>query len=326
MPASRREFLGMLASTGLKAGGGVQTVRGEVPVADLGTTLPHEHVMVDFIGADRVSPSRYDREQVFRAALPKLLELRRRGCRTMLECTPAWLGRDVVLLESLSQAADLNLITNTGFYGAADDKYLPKLAFDQPASELAAIWIKEAREGIDGTRIKPGFMKLGVDAGPLSAVDRKLIQAGAICHLATGLRLHVHTGPAVPAVEIIEELKLRGVPASAYVWVHAQAEKDPEARLAAARAGAWVSLDGVNADSLEGHVTAVSALASAGYLRQILVSQDSGWYHVGEPGGGDFRGYTYLFDTFVPALRKAGFDESQIRTLTVENPARVLSR
>jgi phosphotriesterase-related protein len=282
--------------------------------------------MVDFAGAERVSPSRYDREQVFRAALPKLMELKGRGCRTMLECTPAWLGRDVALLQSLSQAADLNLVTNTGFYGAAEDKYLPKIAFDLPAGELAAIWIKEAKEGIDGTRIKPGFVKLGVDGGSLSVVDRKLIEAGAICHLATGLRLHVHTGPAVPALEIIAELKRRGVPASAYVWVHAQAEKDPAAHLEAARAGAWVSLDGVNAESVDIHVKAVTALASAGYLRQVLVSQDSGWYHVGEPGGGDFRGYTYLFDTFLPALRKAGFDENQIRTLTVENAARVLRR
>ena len=323
MPVSRREFLALVPAAGMPSGG-VRTVCGEVPLAALGTTLTHEHVMVDFIGADRVSPSRYDREQVFRAALPKLIDVKQRGCRTVLDCTPAWLGRDVVLLESLSQASGVNIITNTGFYGAADDKYLPKFAFEKPAAELAAMWIKEAREGIDGTRITPGFVKLGVDSGPLSTVDRKLIQAGAICHKATGLRLHVHTGPAVPAMEIIEQLKRDGVHPSAYVWVHAQAEKDPASHLAAAKAGAWVSFDGVNAESLEWHVKAVSAMASAGYLRQVLVSQDSGWYHVGEPGGGDFRGYTFLFDSFLPALRKAGFDEGRIATLTVGNPARVL--
>jgi len=317
----------MLPAAALASGAGVQTVRGEVPLANLGTTLTHEHVMVDFVGAGRVSPSRYDREQVFQVALPRLEEVKRRGCRTLLECTPAWLGRDVVLLERLSQASGLNLITNTGFYGAADDKYLPAFAFEQTAAQLAALWIKEAKEGIDGTRIRPGFVKLGVDAGPLSAVDRKLIRAGAICHRATGLRLHVHTGPAVPAMEIIEELKQSGVDPSAYVWVHAQAENDPSAHTAAAKTGAWVSFDGINAESIGAHVEMVAAMATAGFLRQVLVSQDSGWYHVGEPGGGDFRGYTFLFDSFLPALRKnAGFSDEQIRTLMVENPARVLAR
>lgn len=327
MPVSRRELLAMLPAAACASIARVETVRGQVPIESLGTTLTHEHVMVDFAGAGLVSPKRYDREQVFHAALPRLLEVKRRGCRTLLECTPAYLGRDVALLESLAQASDLNLITNTGFYGAADDKYLPSFVFEQKAEQLAALWVKEAKEGIDGTRIRPGFVKLGVDSGPLSPVDRKLIQAGAICHRATGLRLHVHTGPALPAMEIIDELKRNGVDPSAYVWVHAQVEKDTKAHAAAAKAGAWVSFDGVNAESLEGHVKMVSAMATAGYLRQVLVSQDSGWYHVGEPNGGDFHGYTFLFDSFLPALRKdAAFSEDQIRTLTIDNPARVLAR
>ena len=200
-----------------------------------------------------------------------------------------------------------------------------------PSSSRPSSWppsgFKEATEGIEGTRIKPGFVKLGVDAGPLSAVDRKLIQAGAICRPATGLKLHVHTGPAVPAMEIIDELNRRKVQPSAYVWVHAQAEKDGNAHIAAAKAGAWVSFDGVNPDSLDTHVHDVAAMADAGYLDQVLVSQDSGWYHVGEPGGGDFHGYTFLFESFLPALRqKAGFSDGRIRTLMVDNPARVLSR
>ncbi|HEY5907947.1 MAG TPA: phosphotriesterase, partial [Vicinamibacteria bacterium] len=55
------------------------------------------------------------------------------------------------------------------------------------------------------------------------------------------------------------------------------------------------------------------------------VSQDAGWYNVGDPGGGRFRGYTLLLDEFVPALRKAGISEAQVRTLLVENPARAFA-
>lgn len=33
----------------------VMTVRGPVVAEDMGLTLPHEHILVDFIGAERVS-------------------------------------------------------------------------------------------------------------------------------------------------------------------------------------------------------------------------------------------------------------------------------
>ena len=42
------------------ASGLVQTVTGPIAAARLGLTLMHEHVLVDFIGADQVSPQRYD--------------------------------------------------------------------------------------------------------------------------------------------------------------------------------------------------------------------------------------------------------------------------
>jgi phosphotriesterase-related protein len=47
---------------------------------------------------------------------------------------------------------------------------------------------------------------------------------------------------------------------------------------------------------------------------------------VGEPGGGLFRGYTLLLEAFVPALRKAGLTEAQVKVLLVDNPARAFAR
>src|SRR5206468_1571411 len=99
-----------------------------------------------------------------------------------------------------------------------------------------------------------------------------------------------------------------------------QNEKDRTLHLRAARAGAWVELDGIAEDSRDTHVTAVMDLAHAGYLERVLISQDAGWYHVGEPGGGRFRPYTFLFDGFLPALRRAGLGERDVRTLLVDNP------
>jgi len=41
-------------------------VRGPVEAADLGITLVHEHVLVDFVGADKVGRHRYEAEDAFR--------------------------------------------------------------------------------------------------------------------------------------------------------------------------------------------------------------------------------------------------------------------
>ncbi|MBI1898013.1 MAG: twin-arginine translocation signal domain-containing protein [Acidobacteria bacterium] len=324
---TRRGFLGgaALAGAAWAANDRVQTVRGPRPAHELGMTLIHEHILVDFIGAEQARPDRYDAGEVFEAALPHLRDLRARGCSTLVECTPAYLGRDPELLRRLSLASGLHIITNTGYYGANRDKHLPRHAFEESADSLAARWTREWREGIGRSRIRPGFLKIGVDAGPLSDIDRKLVQAAARCHLRTGLRIHAHTGPAAGAMDIIAELRRERVHPKAYVWVHAQNEKDRKFHLEAARAGAWIEFDGVRAQTLDAHADAVMDLHAAGFLDQALISQDSGWYRVGEPGGGKYNGYTFLFDSFVPELRQRGMRESEINTLLVLNPARALT-
>jgi len=297
------------------------SVRGPLAAQALGTTLVHEHVLVDFGGAAVASRARYDADEVFRVALPQLEELRRRGCDSLLECTPAYLGRDPLLLRRLSEASGLQILTNTGYYGAARDIAIPPHAYTETKQQLAARWTAEFERGIEGTSVRPGFVKIGVDAGPLSPIDRKLVEAGALTHLATGLTLAIHTGDGRAALEILEALGGHGVAPEAYVWVHAQNERDPATRAWAAMQGAWVELDGVSPQSLAAHVDAVADLARRDRLDRVLVSQDAGWYHVGEPGGGSYRAHTFLFDAFVPALRAAGLGDAAIETLLVRNPA-----
>ena len=285
-------------------------MRGPIDVGQMGVTLVHEHVLVDFAGRRRSRRSRYDADEAFRTILPHLRELRERGCQTLLECTPAYLGRDPLLLRRLSEASGLHLVTNTGYYGAASDSAVPRHAYAESPRQLADRWTKEARRGIEGTGIRPGFVKIGVDAGPLSDIDRKLVEAGALCHLATGLTLAIHTGDGAAALEIVATLKRLGVSPEAYVWVHAQNATDLATRSWAAAQGAWVELDGVGPKSLEAHVEGVLDLARRDQLDRVLVSQDAGWYHVGEPGGGAYRPHTFLLDAFVNALRARGLGEA----------------
>jgi len=331
----RRGFLSTLAAAAaapLAARGGrtapsgappIQTVRGPVAAAELGTTLVHEHVLVDFGGV--ASQARYDAEEVFRVAKPFLDELVERGCRTLVECTPAYLGRDPLLLRRLSEASGLHVLTNTGYYGAASDVAVPKHAYTETAAQIAARWTAEARGGIGDTGVRPAFVKCGVDAGPLSDIDRKLVEASALCHLDTGLTLAIHTGDGEAALGILKTLRASRVSPEAWIWVHAQNAKDRGLQTWMADQGAWVELDGLSPGSLPEYVDAVADLRGRNRLSRVLVSQDAGWYHVGEPGGGRYRTHSLLFDAFVPALRERGFADTDLRTLLVDNPARALT-
>lgn len=303
----------------------VVTVTGTIDASQLGLTLMHEHVLVDFIGADKVSRDRYDAEEVFRTALPHLRRVHGLGCRTLVDCTPNFLGRDAGLLARLARASGLRIVTNTGYYGARNHQYLPAHVARETPEELAARWTGEYRRGIDGTRIKPGFIKIGVDAGPLSALNAKIVDAAALAHLQTGLTIGAHTGDGAAAMEELSLLDGRGVSPEAFIWIHAQSERKTEMHVEAARRGCWVEFDGIGPRSVERHVALLQNMREAKLLHRVLISQDAGWYHVGEAGGGDYRGYDFLLTDFAPALKTAGFSEAEIKQLLIANPQRALT-
>jgi predicted metal-dependent phosphotriesterase family hydrolase len=303
----------------------IMTVRGPIRPSKAGTFLSHEHILVDFIGADKVSPSRYDLTDVYRKALPFLNEAKRHGCSTFVECTPNYLGRDVRLLKQLSVATGMNILTNTGYYGAMGEKFLPAHAFKESYQQIADKWIAEFRSGIDGTTVRPGFIKTSVDKAPLSAVQKKIIQAAAVTHLQTGLTIGIHTGDGKAAAEELEILRSMGVSPQAYIWIHAQNENDFSLHINAARSGAWIEFDGVNPETAARHIEFLQSMKSASLLNKCLISQDSGWYRVGETGGGKYTGYSFMLSEFVKQLASKGFTPQEIEMLLKRNPAQAFT-
>lgn len=300
------------------------TVLGPISVSELGKSLSHEHVLVDFIGAAESGYHRWDRDEVISVVLPRLMEIKELGYRSLFECTPAFLGRDPRLLKSLSELSGLNLITNTGYYGARKNLFIPKTIQAWSVEDLAEKWIQEFREGIEDTGIRPGFIKISVDREErLSPFHEALVRAACRTHLATGLTIASHTGATPVVFDIAELLKAEGVSPDAFIWVHATRDTS-ENQIRAARMGLWVSIDNLrdNAILLRANVERLMALKAAGLLDRVLVSQDAGWYRPGEEGGGAFAPYTFVEKSLIPALRKAGFEERDIEQLLVENPAR----
>jgi phosphotriesterase-related protein len=164
-----------------------------------------------------------------------------------------------------------------------------------------------------------------VDAGPLSKINSRLVSAAALTHLRTGLVIASHTGDGLAAMAQLDVLKSHGVSPAAFIWVHAQDEKDRSFHRKAAEAGAWIEFDGISSETVDQNVGLIQETKRAGYLRRVLISQDAVGFHVGEERGGYCPGYTFLFSDFLPQLRKGGVDENEIRILTVENPRRALT-
>ena len=319
---TRRSFLHTLAAVPFlsRPTPTINTVTGPIPVSKMGLTLIHEHILVDFIGADKISSERWERAKVVAKMLPYLQNLKRLGVKTLVECTPAYLGKDPLLLRELSEKSGVQILTNTGYYGAVDNKFLPAHAHTETADQLADRWVREYETGIDETGIKPGFIKISVNPGPLSELHRKLITAAARTHKRTGLVIYSHTGPYVPAFEQIEVLKQEGVPPGAFVWVHAQGNNMVHyAR--AVREGAWISLDGLDNNNVDNYAQTLLLMKENKFLHRTLLSHDAGWYDPAKPDGGTIgRDFTVLFTKLMPVLNRQGFTRKDWQQILVENP------
>ena len=271
--------------------------------------LVHEHVLVNFARA------KYDADAVFTLVKPKLDAVVKLGCKRFQDCTPNFLGRDPKLLMRLADACGIEIWTNTGLYAARNHEYLPAYAKEETAEQLARRWVVEAQKGVDG--VKPRFIKIGVNRGPLPELDKKIVRAAALCSRETGLTIASHTGNGIAATEQLEiVLKEKAVPAK-FVWVHADGEKDHAFHKKIAEGGAWVEFDhiGPAQQGNNWHVECVRFMEKNNLLGRTLISQDAGYYKPGEPNGGTFKDYTHLYTKFAPQLTL-----TNQKTLLWENP------
>lgn len=309
--------------------GKILTVLGPIDPKDLGVCLPHEHITSRF-GEEPEEFAKYDYEHAISDIVPYLKFMKKTGCESIMCCTTKYFGRDVKLLKKLSEASGMHIIANTGLYGSANDRYVPKSAFEAKAIKIASGWIDEFEKGIDGTGIKPGFIKIGVDNGPLSRIDARLVRAGAICHSATGMAIQVHTGNNLQAAkEQLNILNEEGVAPNAWIWIHGQNVINNRDLLFAAEKGAWISLDSLRTANyyeqrdkikitVERHLELLKMLKKNGFLNQVLLSHDGSSY---PQKGKSKRTFEVLFTTFIPMMKGAGFSDDEIKQLINLNPA-----
>ncbi len=301
----------------------IQTTSGPIAPGDAGLILPHEHIFTDLRGPDTVGYGQADVEDVVRVMKPHLDAAKSAGVGILVECSSIGVGRNVPILQRMTAETGLPVLVPTGVYSR--DGFIPSGYASWSESRLRDWMIRELTSGIDSTGIKAGFIKLGVDNTPLSEYQQRMMRAAAQASLATGAAIAVHTPSGARALEETAILESEGLDLNRFIWVHAQNESDQNIHEQLAEKGAYIEFDNVSRGTDASIISRIQTLVSAGYEDNILLSHDNGWYRPGVADGGTIRGYTYLIETFIPAMRAAGISQASIDKMTIENPQRAFA-
>ena len=124
-----------------------------------------------------------------------LIQARKEGVSTLVDCTPMDLDRDVSLIQAVSKASGVNIICATGSH-----LFIPHDFFQTmfewmdpiPADRVADLWVREIEEGIEGTGIRPGIIKVATN-DPIRPPEELMLRAAARTHLRTGVLITTHT-------------------------------------------------------------------------------------------------------------------------------------
>jgi len=304
------------------------TVSGPIPPDKLGFTLPHEHTGISLWHI----ANRWDYWELTAdddLITEELREFRRRGGGTLVDLTPPGVGRDPHRLRKLAGATGLNIVMGTGWYREA---YYPieALIERRTVDDLAAEMVRELEHGVGESGIRPGIIgEIGTDKPWVSALEERVHRAAARAATQTGIAITTHGVHSAVGLAQLRIFTEEGVDPSRVVIGHADSYHDLDFYLSVLDAGANLQFDflghrfGVE-EALEPRlVETIVELLERGFGEQILLSQDVCHNRQLKANGG--FGYVYLQQHFLPTLRTAAVGEGEIRQMTIDNPARILS-
>jgi phosphotriesterase-related protein len=313
------------------------TTLGPITAEDAAMVLPHEHVFVDLRTPETPGHGQAQPADVTRAMAPLLIAARNAGIGVIAEASCVGVGRRADILRAVSEASGMPLIAPTGVYR---EPWIPRWIREASEERLRDWMIGELTDGIEGSGVRAGWIKLSAGDTGLTPCETRVLRAAARASKATGAVIGSHTASGRVVREQLDILESLGVEPGRFIWIHAQIEPDPLLVPEAARRGAWIEYDGIGwpapqragkgagsgADSDAFYVDLVRAALDAGLADQVLLSQDRGWYNPAIPGGGPTYPYTHLTETFLPRLRAAGVAEDTIGRLTMANPFEAFAR
>ncbi len=306
----------------------VMTVSGPIPPEKLGFTLPHEHTGISLWHiANRWDYWELTPDDDF--IIEELRDFRRRGGGTLVDLTGPGVGRAPDRLRRLASASGVNIVMGTGWYREA---YYPAEALIDRRSvdHLAAEMVEELERGVGGGGIRPGIIgEIGTDKPWVSAREERVHRAAARAAKQTGMAITTHGVQSDVGLAQLRIFTEEGVDPARVVIGHADSYHNLDFYLSVIAAGANLQFDFLGhrfgtEEALEPRlVETIVELLERGFADQLLLSQDVCHNRQLKANGG--FGYVYLQQHFLPTLRTAAVGEGEIRQMTIDNPARILS-
>lgn len=315
----------------------LQTVRGPVDTADLGSTLVHEHVFVLTADVQRNWPDEWGDENTrVDEAVAKLTELAGTGVRTIVDPTVVGLGRDIPRIARIAERVPLNIVVATGIYTYGDVPFFfhsrgKGLHPDLP-EPMVELFVRDLTEGIAGTGVRAAFLKCAVDEHGLTAGVERVLRAVAQAHQQTAAPVMVHTHAATRrALDVQRVLTEEGVAPRAVMLAHCGDSDDADHLSELAEAGFFLGMDRFGLETvatMEQRVEIVAELCRRGYAERMGLSHDTACYiDWADPAAREWLprwNYLHIHADVLPALRRRGVGDEQIHAMLVTAPRRWL--
>ncbi len=338
----------------------VQTVLGPVPIANLGITLTHEHVLIDLVRVAYTPPthplathvddpvsldnlwwirrdwaSSRDNLRLDQAttAVVELRRFRGAGGGSIVDATPRALGSDPRVLAKVSQESGVHIIRGTGFYVA---KAHPRQFGDADRAEVRELILHDLLEGEAG--IRSGVIGEIGCSWPTDPSEILVLEAAAEAQRLTGAPMIVHPGrhPSSPG-SLAETIIDSGGDPSRTVFAHMDRTEVSERDLVRlVSLGFYIAYDlfGLETSFYPPHpptpmpndaerIRRIRRLAELGLLDNIVLSHDICMKHRLASFGG--HGYDHLLVNVRPQMELLGLDVEQISQLIERNPGTWLS-
>lgn len=313
----------------------IHTVLGEIRPERLGFTQCHEHLMLSRGKPWEINPALCmdDLEKSVR----ETESYRSAGGSALVEAQPVGCNRDSEGLVKIAERAGVFIIASTGFhkmqfYGEGH------WIFTAEEKELAKLFISELTEGMcTGMdreyrpvrhKAKAGIIKTALDSCGLQEPYERLFRAAARAQKETGAPLMVHIEKGSSPEMLASFLQKQGVRLEKVYFCHMDraCEKEDSFRniLACGISLEFDTIGRFKYHSDEKELELMRLVLDSGGEDQLLFSLDTtrDRLRAYRPEG---VGLAYILETFLPAMRKAGITESQIRKISVENPAGILA-
>jgi len=298
----------------------LHTVNGVTDGDSTGMTMIHEHLIFDLTGVRKDEDSRLREADV----IEEVMQLRQSGCGLMVEVTNIGMGRNPLGLLSISRRTGMDIVASTGFY---KEVHYPSYVFDSEAERLADLFVREIEEGMEGTAIKAGLIaEIGSSLNEITPAEDKVFRAAVSAHRATGAPISTHCEIGTMGSEQLALVEKHGANLSKVSFGHQDLNENLEEQRQLLRSGAYLQFDTIGKISYrsdEDRALNLVRLLEDGFENRIMLSCDiTRQSHLRKFGG---HGYHYLFDSFIPLLKRYGVTDNQLQRMLVINPRAWLS-